>query len=50
MWPINMWYSSSIAAAQDPTEKVQLINIQYIHYWINSLVQKFQKKNRMERK
>ena len=42
-------YSSSNAAAQDPEERVQLINIQYIHYKINSLIQNLQKKKKIER-
>ena len=39
-------YSSSNAVAQDSKERVQLINIQYIHYKINSTIQKLQKKRR----
>ena len=42
-------YSSSNAAAQDPEERVQLINIQKIHYKINSLIQKLHKKKKIER-
>ena len=42
-------YSSSNAAAQDPEERVRLINIQKIHYKINSLIQKLQKKKKIER-
>ena len=42
-------YSSSNAAAQDPEERVRLINIQQIHYKINSLIQKLQKKKKIER-
>ena len=46
MWPKNM---SSNAAAQDPEERVQLINIQQIHYKINSLIQKLPQKKKIER-
>ena len=42
-------YSSSNAAAQDPEERVQVINIQKIHYKINSLIQKLHKKKKIER-
>ena len=42
-------YSSSNVAAQDPEEMVRLINIQKIHYKINSLIQKLQKKKKIER-
>ena len=42
-------YSSSNAAARGPEERVQLINIQYIHYKINSLTQNLQKKKKIER-
>ena len=52
MWPKNMWKrinSSSNAVAQDPEERVRLINIQKIHYKINSLIQRLQKKKKIER-
>ena len=50
MWPKNVeTYSLSNTAAQDPEERVQLINIQYIHYKINSLIQNLQKKKKIER-
>ena len=39
-------YSSSNSAAQDPKERVRLINIQQIHYKIYSLIQKFLKGKR----
>ena len=42
-------YSSSNAAAQDPEEGVRLINIEQLHYKINSLIQKLQKKKKNER-
>ena len=42
-------YSPSNAAAQDPEKRVRLINIQKIHYKINSLIQKLQKKKKIER-
>ena len=37
-------YFSSNAAAQDPEERAQLINVQYIQYKINFLIQKLKKK------
>ena len=43
-------YSSSNAAAQDPEERVRLINIQQMHYNITSLVQQLQKKNKIRRR
>ena len=50
MWPKNVeTYSLSNTAAQDPEERVQLINIQYIHYKIDSLIQNLQKKKKIER-
>ena len=39
-------YSSSNAAAQDPEERAQLTNVQYVQYMINFLIQKLQKKHR----
>ena len=42
-------YSSSNAAAQDPEERVRLINIEQLHYKVNSLIQKLQKKKKNER-
>ena len=42
-------YSPSNAAARDPEERVRLINIQKIQYKINSLIQKLQKKKKIER-
>ena len=42
-------YSSSNAAAQDPEEMILLISIQQLHYKINSLIQKLQKKNERTR-
>ena len=42
-------YSSANAAAQDPEERVRLINIEQLHYKINSLMQKLQKKKKNER-
>jgi len=42
-------YSSANAAAQDPEERVRLINIEQLHYKINSLIQKLQKKKKNER-
>ena len=42
-------YSSPNAAAQDSEGRVQLINIQYIQYKINSLIQKLQKKKKIEK-
>ena len=39
-------YVETNSAAQDPEKRVQLINIQYIHYEVNSLIQNMQKKRK----
>ena len=42
-------YVETNSAVQDPEKRVQLINIQSIHYKINSLIQNLQKKKKIER-